>query len=75
MRWYYANRPSAAVPEGLGDEDAIRAIWAEDARNGNARPTGERAAVTEKKECAQSPPQNGKTGTGTLLRIYAGYGL
>jgi hypothetical protein len=26
--WYYANRPSAAVPEGLGDEDAIRAIWA-----------------------------------------------
>jgi hypothetical protein len=27
-RWYYANKPSAAVPEGLGDEDAIRAIWA-----------------------------------------------
>ncbi len=32
-RWYYANRPSPAVPEGLGDEDAIRAIWA-----GNRRP-------------------------------------
>ena len=30
MRWYYANRPSAAVPDGLGDEDAIRAIWAGD---------------------------------------------
>jgi hypothetical protein len=29
-RWYYANTPSAAVPDGLGDEDAIRAIWAAD---------------------------------------------
>ena len=29
-RWYYANRPSAAVPEGLGDEAAIRAIWADE---------------------------------------------
>jgi hypothetical protein len=28
--WYYANTPSPAVPEGLGDEDAIRAIWAAD---------------------------------------------
>lgn len=27
-RWYYANRPSAAVPDGFGDEDAIRLIWA-----------------------------------------------
>jgi hypothetical protein len=26
-RWYYANRPSSAVPEGLGDEDAIKTIW------------------------------------------------
>ena len=25
--WYYANRPSAAVPDGFGDEDAIRAVW------------------------------------------------
>ncbi|WP_205678852.1 hypothetical protein [Aquisphaera insulae] len=30
--WYYANRPSAAVPEGFGDERAIRAIWAADAQ-------------------------------------------
>ncbi len=30
-RWYYANRPSPAVPDGLGDEVAIRAIWAADA--------------------------------------------
>lgn len=30
--WYYANRPSATVPEGLGDEEAIRAIWKEDRR-------------------------------------------
>jgi hypothetical protein len=27
-RWYYANDPSAAVPDGCGDEEAIRAIWA-----------------------------------------------
>jgi hypothetical protein len=30
-RWYFANTPSASVPDGLGDEAAIRAIWAEDA--------------------------------------------
>jgi hypothetical protein len=28
--WYYANIPSAEVPEGLGDEDTIRAIWVAD---------------------------------------------
>ncbi len=27
--WYYANRPSDAVPEGFGDEEAIRSIWAD----------------------------------------------
>jgi hypothetical protein len=31
MRWYHANRPSEAVPVGLGDEAAIRAIWEADA--------------------------------------------
>ena len=30
-RWYYANKPSPAVPDGFGDEEAIRAIWADDA--------------------------------------------
>jgi hypothetical protein len=30
-RWYYANKPCPAVPDGLGDEDAIRAIWEADA--------------------------------------------
>ena len=30
-RWYYANAPSEAVPDGLGDEEAIRAIWADEA--------------------------------------------
>jgi hypothetical protein len=25
--WYYANVPSAATPDGLGDEDTIREIW------------------------------------------------
>ena len=29
-RWYSANRPSAAVPDGLDDEDTIRAIWKSD---------------------------------------------
>ncbi|HEY8747876.1 MAG TPA: hypothetical protein VIM11_07870 [Tepidisphaeraceae bacterium] len=26
-RWYYANNKSAIMPEGNGDEDAIRAVW------------------------------------------------
>jgi len=26
-RWYYANRPCPAVPDGLNDEAAIRSIW------------------------------------------------
>jgi hypothetical protein len=26
-RWYYANDPSPATPEGLGDEEAIIGIW------------------------------------------------
>ena len=29
-RWYFANKPSPAVPTGLSDEEAIRAIWAGD---------------------------------------------
>ncbi|QEH36320.1 hypothetical protein OJF2_48810 [Aquisphaera giovannonii] len=29
-RWYYANDPSPAVPEGFGDERAIRSVWAAD---------------------------------------------
>ena len=29
-RWYYANRPSPAVPDGLDDEEAIGAIWKAD---------------------------------------------
>lgn len=27
VRWYHANRPSPAVPQGFGDEDAIRDLW------------------------------------------------
>jgi hypothetical protein len=26
-RWYFANVPSSGVPDGLGDEEAIRIIW------------------------------------------------
>jgi hypothetical protein len=29
-RWYHANNSSAAVPNGMGDEETIRAIWAAD---------------------------------------------
>jgi hypothetical protein len=28
--WYHANHPSAAVPDGTGEEETIRAIWAAD---------------------------------------------
>jgi hypothetical protein len=31
-RWYYANRPGPSVPEGFGQEETIRAIWAADSR-------------------------------------------
>lgn len=27
QRWYYVHRPSSALPEGFGQEDAIRKIW------------------------------------------------
>jgi pimeloyl-ACP methyl ester carboxylesterase len=30
-RWYHANKPSRAVPDGLGDEEAIRVVWSADA--------------------------------------------
>lgn len=33
-RWYYGNHASTTVPEGLGVEDEIKKIWAEDTRNG-----------------------------------------
>jgi hypothetical protein len=29
-RWYHANNASAAVPDGLGDEETVRAIWEAD---------------------------------------------
>jgi hypothetical protein len=30
-KWYFANNPSPTVPTGLGDEDAIEAVWKVDA--------------------------------------------
>ncbi len=36
-RWYYANDPGVAVPEGFGDEGAIRAVWEADAAAAAAR--------------------------------------
>ncbi len=29
-QWYFANDPSPAVPSGMGDEEAIRNVWAAD---------------------------------------------
>jgi hypothetical protein len=34
-RWYYANQPGPSVPDGLGDDQAIRAVW----ESGLAQPT------------------------------------
>jgi hypothetical protein len=33
-RWYYANVASPSVPDGLGDEETIRALWTEDPAGG-----------------------------------------
>jgi len=33
IRWYFANNPSPAVPNGFGDEEAIGAIWAAGSRD------------------------------------------
>jgi hypothetical protein len=47
-RWYFANAPSPAVPDGLGDEDAIRAIWmagALDTARADHNQPGERKAL------------------------------
>jgi hypothetical protein len=29
-RWYFVNQPSAATPDGFGQEETIRSIWAND---------------------------------------------
>jgi hypothetical protein len=29
-RWYYINKASPAVPDGLGEEETIQAIWIAD---------------------------------------------
>ena len=37
IHWYFANNPSPACPTGMGDEDAIRAVWAADEAAGSAK--------------------------------------
>jgi hypothetical protein len=37
IHWYFANNPSPTVPSGMGDEEAIRAVWAAD--SAAARPS------------------------------------
>lgn len=39
LRWYYAHDPSPTVPTGLGDEAAIRAVWAADATKDDKKRT------------------------------------
>ncbi|MGA2248157.1 MAG: hypothetical protein ABSH48_24495 [Verrucomicrobiota bacterium] len=40
-RWYFANNPGATVTNGLGDEAAIRAVWAADtAQSSGRKPPG-----------------------------------
>jgi hypothetical protein len=36
-RWYHANTAGSTVPDGLGDEEAIRTIWAGDAGGGQSK--------------------------------------
>ena len=43
LHWNFANNRSPACPAGLGDEDAIRAVWAADAASSEKR-----AAAREK---------------------------
>lgn len=33
LRWYHANNPGPAVPNGFGDEAGIQAVWAADSAN------------------------------------------
>ena len=33
-RWYHVNKPGTATPDGFGQEEAIRAIWAADSASG-----------------------------------------
>jgi hypothetical protein len=37
LHWYHANNPSPAMTNGLGDEAAIRAVWARAATEASAR--------------------------------------
>lgn len=32
--WYYANTPSAAVPDGFGQEETVREVWSSDSESG-----------------------------------------
>ncbi len=48
IRWYFANSPSPAVPNGFNQEGTIKAIWAEDtrARRRPDAPTGRNSSGT-----------------------------
>jgi hypothetical protein len=36
-RWYYVNQPSAATPDGFGQETTVRAIWTTDGKSAAGR--------------------------------------
>jgi len=64
MRWYHANRPGPAVPDGLDDEAAIGAIWAADNATASQGPAGPPTAQNQagppasQGPGAQPAPQN-----------------
>ena len=58
MRWYFANRSGQAVPEGAGDEDAIREIWSADANGATGAAAGSPGA-----EAAAPKPFTGEKTT------------
>jgi len=83
-RWYYANNPSTAVPEGYGDEETIRSIWASAARVApsaaispvSATPSGSAVAPGTPNGSADGKPSHSiKEVTRDFLydRIYGGW--
>ena len=54
-RWYYANTPGPSVPEGFGQEETIRAIWAADSRRSSLTKGGQRMMRINPRSIADAP--------------------
>ncbi|WP_133998265.1 hypothetical protein [Dinghuibacter silviterrae] len=55
-RWYYGNRASAATPEGIDVEDAIKTIWASPATRRPEEPSVGAATTSAAPPAAPAPP-------------------